>query len=125
MAILGNRKANSSAEQGKSAAKSVKQGAHAAGADLSEQVGALRKRIEELAEALGNTGHDKARAAVDEARKASRQALLQAEKGYGAVADHTRAAGATTARVTAERPAIALGFAAAIGLLAGYALARR
>jgi len=107
------------------AADDLKEAAAGAQSEMSDQLGALRSRIEELARMLAETGEYRAKAAAATARSAAKGAMREAGRGYEYAADQAEEARTAATRMTAERPAMALGLAAALGLLAGIALMRR
>jgi len=107
------------------AASDLKDTATTARDDLAEQVSMLRLQLEELATSVAQAGQEKAQHVMHEARLAGRKAARTAGQGYEAAADYAEGAYAGAEKFTAERPATAIGIAAALGLLAGLVLGRR
>lgn len=93
--------------------------------NLSEEFARLREQFEELASTLTSQARSTAEAAAHTAGAAARRASRKAEAGYETAVDQAAEAYAEAERFAADRPAVTLGLAAGVGLLAGLMLARR
>ncbi len=118
MALRSKRSNRPSADDVKSAAENT-------ASEISEQISALRARLEDLVDTLTETGEDRAKDVARHARSAARSAYDHAGRGYDVAADRAVEARDAAARLTSERPALALAVAAGLGVLVGIALFRR
>ncbi len=103
----------------------ISSAAEATASQITSQINALRARIEDLTETLAESGETHARDAARHARAAAKNAVHGAERGYELAADRALEARDAAAKLTSERPGMALGLAVGFGLLAGILLTRR
>jgi ElaB/YqjD/DUF883 family membrane-anchored ribosome-binding protein len=97
--------------------------------EISGHLGALRARLEDLVETVAEMGEERGKGAARHARSAAhtaaRSARHGAERGYELAAIRADEARVAAAKLTSERPALVVGIALGLGVLAGIALMRR
>lgn len=92
--------------------------ARAATNDLADDFSSLKAQLEDLTKSV-------AKMSAERVDGAARQIASTANAGYERAADTVVDAYSEAERFTAEKPAMALGMAAGLGLLAGMLLTRR
>ncbi|MDM7971228.1 MAG: hypothetical protein QUV10_16570 [Paracoccaceae bacterium] len=97
----------------------------AAADDLSKQLETLRADVASLTEAIGNLTRAEAREAADGARRVVRKARDGVEHEYEKLQHQAVEAVDHADALIREKPAMAMGIAAGVGMLVGLMMSRR
>lgn len=93
--------------------------------ELKEQLAVVRSDLADLTSAMQDLGRARARKMTAGARDTGRRAVAAAGEGYDQAVDGVEHALSSVEDFTCERPATALGIAAAAGFVAALVLSRR